>query len=74
MKRDYTQAEYEVALEQAGFTRDDFPGHVATRFADGTVGHICEAAAQDMFDTRREVLADLIGTRDWEDECWRDGR
>ena len=65
-QQDYTEAEYEVALEQAGFRRCDFPGHVQTTFANGSVGHICEAAAQDMFETRREVLADLIATRDWE--------
>ncbi len=66
MKRDYTKTEYEQALLDAGFTRGDLPGHVKTTFADGSVGHICEAAAQDMFDTRREVLVDLIATRHWE--------
>lgn len=64
--REYTEAQYEQALVDNGFTRGDFPGHVKTTFADGSVGHICEAAAQDMFETRREVLADLIATRHWE--------
>jgi len=63
---DFTEAQYEQALVDNGFTRSDLLGHVKTSFADGTVGHICEAAAQDMYTTRREVLADLIATRHWE--------
>ncbi len=66
-KQDFTAEEYEQALLDAGFCRSGLAGHVLTKFANGTVGHICEASAQDMFDTRREVLADLIATRDWED-------
>jgi len=67
-RADLTEAEYEQALLDNGFTRGRLPGHVSTKFADGTVGHISEAAAQDMFPTRREVLADLIATRDWEND------
>jgi hypothetical protein len=67
MEQDYTQPQYEAALLEAGFFYDGFAGHVATTI-NGEVVHICEAAAQDMFDTRREVLADLIATRKWEQE------
>ena len=68
MKNDITQAEYESALEVAGFHHCPFfPGHVHTTMKDGTLAHFCEAAAQDQFETRREVLADLIQSRDWEE-------
>jgi hypothetical protein len=74
MKQDYTQAEYEQALTDNGFTRDDAMTsyHVRTQDKDGNWFNINEGAAFDMFETRREVLADLIATRDWENEQLED--
>jgi hypothetical protein len=66
--KDYTKAEYEAALVWAGFRRCDFPGHVEFTMSNGEVAHFCEAAAKDMFDTRREVLADLKASVEWEEK------
>ena len=67
---DYTRTEYEQALVENGFTREGAvtPYHVRTQDKAGNWFNINEGAAFDMFKTRREVLADLLATRDWENE------
>jgi len=64
---DLTPSEYEVGLREALLEHSvKFPGHVFTVLSNGRIAHFCEAAALDMFDTRREALADLIATVAWE--------
>ena len=65
---DYTPAQYETALRQAGFTRCDCISsyHLHTKLVDGSVAHFNEAAAEDDCTTLRARVQYLVDARDFE--------
>lgn len=66
--KDLSPSEYEMALFEAGFRRCDMPGHLQVTSPNGVVYHISEAAAEDDCEgIRREMLAYLIDTKEYED-------